>query len=306
MNYGVTVVRTYLKRCGGFIQEKQVKNIIKSITILLLLLFSASLSYGIEFSFRLSGGLNYLKLGSVNRVLQDWAGEWEKRSQIRAFWNFEGEVGKFHRGIEFGGELMMTLTPRFWVSLGLGYVYGEISDTKTEITIERRHATDIRVRPNKVSAYPINLSGYFFLPLKGKISPYLKGSIGVYFAKYIDWQGRRTLPDTEFNYSSQIAEATSPAFEGGLGFAVEVDSYLRFFIEGSARKAKISGFEGEIKQDEQGTLFYFEKYDPELEFWQANTEILSEKPEGEEFRSVQEATVDFSGFSVKIGLIIKF
>jgi len=282
------------------------KNMKKYFRILIFLIFSVSLSYGIEFSFKFSGGLNYLKLNNINRILQDWAGEYEKRAQSKELWNFEGEVKKFHRGIEFEGEVIITLSPRFGVSLGSGYIYGEISDRETEITVERKFGTDIRVRPNKVSAYPLSLSGYLFLPLRGKISPYIKGTVGVYFAKYIDWDGKRTLPKTEFNYSSQIAEAVGPAFEGGLGFTVEVDSHLRFFMEGSARKAKISGFEGEIKEGEQGTLFYFEEYDSELDFWQAKVEILTEKPEGEEFRSVHEAKVDFSGFSVKIGLIIKF
>jgi len=283
-----------------------VKSIKKSATILSLLFFSVSFSYGIELSFKFSGGLNYLNLNNINRSLQDWAGWYEKKGAADKNWSFEGEVKKFHSGLEFEGEIMLTLSSHFAVSLGSGLIYGKIADKKTEITVEKKKGTFIYVRPNKVSASPLNLAGYFILPIKGKIRSYLKGGIGWYWAKYIDWQGERELTETEFNFSSQIASAKGPAFEGGLGISVEINPYLQLFIEGIARKAKISGFQGEIKKGEKGTLFYFEEYDSNLDFWQGKVEILSEKPDGEEFRSIQEAVVDFSGFSVKIGVIIKF
>ena len=58
--------------------------------------------------------------------------------------------------------------------------------------------------------------------------------------------------------------------------------------------------------EETGTLYYFEEYVPELDFWQAKNEIRTEMPSGQNFRSVSEAMVDFSGVSVKIGFIVRF
>jgi len=283
-----------------------VKNIKKSTTILILLFLLVSFSYSIELSFKFSGGLNYLNLKSVNRSLQNWSGYWENKAQLKEKWSFEGEVKEFHVGFDFEGEIMIALTPHFAVSLGSGYIYGEITEEKTEITVKREEITDIRVRPNKVSAYPLKISGYFFLPFQKKFTFYLKGGTGLLWAKYINWEGYRKLPKTEFNFSSQIAKAKGPGFEGGIGFAVMIDSHLRLFIEGTARYAKIGGFKGEMKTGERGTLFFFETYDSKLNLWEPEVEILAEEPKGEEFRSVQEAVVDFSGFSVKMGIIIKF
>ena len=67
--------------------------------------------------------------------------------------------------------------------------------------------------------------------------------------------------------------------------------------------SELGGFYGE---NGIGTLYSFEQFDPKLDFWQLKYQILSEEPSGEDIRSAQEAEVDFSGLSVKLGLIIKF
>ena len=86
----------------------------------------------------------------------------------------------------------------------------------------------------------------------------------------------------------------------------ETEVGVRFFVEGLYRNAKIQGFTGETELEGQGTLYYFEEYIPELDFWQAKNEIRAEKPSGPNIRSVSEAVVDFGGFSVTIGFIIRF
>jgi hypothetical protein len=49
-----------------------------------------------------------------------------------------------------------------------------------------------------------------------------------------------------------------------------------------------------------------EEYDSGLDLWQAKYQIFAEPPSGENYREVRQGMVDFSGFSVKIGIMIKF
>lgn len=258
-----------------------------------------------ELSLKISGGINSLKLEDINRSLQDWAGWWKKKAENNENWNFEGEVEKFERGFNFEGELVFNIIRYLAVGFGSGIIYGEIIGDKTEITVRSPAGTDILVHPQKVAAYPLNFTGYLLLPL-GKFTIYLKGSTGLLWATYVNREGTRRLPEETFGFTSKIAKAKGNSSEKGIGLSVELDPYARLFIEGTARQAEITGFQRETEEDGKETLFFYEEYDSELDLWQSKFHILAEKPTGENFRSVKEAIVDFSGFSVKIGLIIKF
>lgn len=282
------------------------KRKIKKVIILILLLFFASYSFAMEVSFKISGGINSLKLVDINRVLQDWVEWWKKKVENNTNWNFEGEVEKFQRGLNFECELVFNVSRHLAIGIGSGIVYGEIIDKKTEITVKSPAGTDILVQPHKVSAYPLNLTGYLLLPLGKTFTFYLKGSRGLLWATYVNREGKRRLPEETFDFILKIAKAKGTSFEECIGFSVELDPYTHLFIEGTARQAKITGFQRETEEDGKETLFFYEEYDSELDFWQSKLHILAEKPTGENFRSVKEAIVDFSGFSVKIGLIIKF
>ena len=81
---------------------------------------------------------------------------------------------------------------------------------------------------------------------------------------------------------------------------------MRFFLEGSYRWMRVSGFRGDTETDEAATLYHFEQYSSDLDFWQAKNRLYAQPPAGEEFRSVRETEVDFSGFSLILGVAIKF
>lgn len=271
------------------------------------MLFLISWAHSIELSLKLSGGLSYINLKNTNRTLQDWS-EWQKReADYRKNWSFlGGEVRGFHSGFDFEGEIIVSFTPHLAAGVGTGYIHGELNEEKTEITLEKVLGTYIYVRPTKVSAFPLTLSGYYFFPLK-KVNFFIKGGAGIIWAKYIDREGNKKTSATKFAYHQlQRTSAKGSTLFGGLGIMYDMEPGMRFFVEGSARLAKISGFHGENKEGDTGILYFFEEYDPDLDFWQAKNRISADEPSGENIRSVEEATVDFSGFSVKIGIIIKF
>lgn len=272
--------------------------------ILLLLVYSSS--FAVEVSFRISGGFTYPNYENINQALQDWAGIWKKKVENNPNWNFEGEVETFQRGLDFEAEFVLNINRYLAVGFGSGLIYSEIIDKKTEITIQNTEGTDVLIQPYKVTAYPLNFTGYLLLPLGKTFTIYLKGSTGKLWAKYVNWEGKKRLPEEKFDLTLQRAKATGTAKKECLGIAVRVNPYLQLFIEGSARQTKIKAFQSETEEGKNETLYFYEEYDPELDYWQAKLRILAEKPTGENFRSVEEATVDFSGYSVRIGLIIKF
>jgi len=84
---------------------------------------------------------------------------------------------------------------------------------------------------------------------------------------------------------------------------------MAFILEGQGRYAKISGFEGTYEYTSssgswnakgEGTLYYM-LYDEKWPYLY----ICREKP-GAPYTNVREARVDFSGFTIRSGLKIRF
>jgi hypothetical protein len=263
---------------------------------------------GLDLHFKLSGGYAYLKLTEVHNSLYGWA-EWKKiEAQENQNWQFlTNNVRSMHSGANLEGEILLFLTSRISVGLGAGYIYSDLNEKESEVTVERPTGTFSQVFPLSVSAYPVTISGYYFIPLRSNLRLFFRGGFGFIWAKYVNREGRKFLTANKYIYSElQKASASDPIVVGGLGLMYDSNMGVRFFIEGLSRWAKIKGFSGENDLEIKGTLYYFEEYNPDLDFWQVRTKIMTEKPSGPNFRSISEAIVDFSGFSAKIGFMIRF
>jgi hypothetical protein len=273
----------------------------------LLVLFGIS-AFGMKLEFKLSGGYAYLNAKSINTGIAGWA-EWRKKeAEANKNWFFLSEsLDNLHSGIHLEGEILLSLSSRISISLGTGYLYSDVYERDVEVVAIKTSGPISQIFPTTVSAYPVVLSVYYFLPLTSKLQLYARGGGGMAWASFVNREAKKLESAEKYNYfQTERGTASGPVYMGGLGLAYQTDVGVRFFLEGLIRTAKIRGFSGENELEEQGMLYYYEEYDPALDFWQAKNEIRSEMPSGTNFRSVSEAEVDFSGFSVKIGFIIRF
>jgi hypothetical protein len=282
---------------------------IKNNARILVLLFLLGISaYGMELNFKISGGYAYLGVKGINNGISGWA-EWRKReSEENINWQYLGQnVKNLHSGIHLEGEILLSFSPRFGISLGTGYIYSDLNEKDAEVVVLRVAGPLNQIYPTTVSAYPLVLTGYYFIPLNKKLRLYVRGGGGYAWAKYVNREGKKLESAEKINYFGLMrASSSGPVYLGGIGIIFETEVGVRFFLEGLVRSAKIKGFTGENQLEAEGTLYYFEEYDLDLDLWQAKNEIRAEMPSGSNFRSVSEAVVDFSGFSVKMGFIIRF
>ncbi len=272
------------------------------------LLFLPSLSFSLEVQLRLSSGLRQMKLGQVNLALAGWEERIQKEASSQPNWSLEGgPVPALRFGFTFEGELTFFLSSRLALGLNAGYVYGGRDEQDTLLSITQESATFNHARPAKISAYPVTFLGYIFFPLGSKFHVYLKGGGGIIQSKYVSREAVKLAAEAKFLYPIlDLAEARGSTYLGGIGFDYKFDAFLGFFIEATVQSAKVGGFSGENKSGEKGDLYSFEEYIPELDFWQDKMQILPQTPAGANVRSVQKAMIDFSGFSVKIGVLLKF
>jgi hypothetical protein len=271
-------------------------------------LFIPSLSSAFDLSLRISSGLGWLKAAEVNSALAGWREGWKLKTEIDPNMSLESESsGPLHLGIDFETELLFSFSRWLGVGVSAGYAFASRDEKQTLLSISQKGILYDYARPTKISAYPIFLSLYAMLPLGQKFRAYLRGGLGSIRTTYVVREANKKAEAPRFSYSVyNNAKASCRGYLGSLGLSYAFDQSLGFFIEAMVRSARVSGFEGEDMLGVKGRLYAYEEYRPDIDFWQSRTSLLPEEPGGETIRNVREATVDFSGYSARIGLFLKF
>jgi len=273
-----------------------------------ILLLLPSPSRGLDIQMRLSSGLWEMNLGEINDALAGWREGLKRESDVDLAAQFAGgEVGRLRLGMEFEAELVLSFSR--WLKLGLsaGYAYASLDEEATLLTVEQAGTLEERARPTKVSAFPLLVSGYFNLPLGKKMGAYLRAGVGAIQARYVSREAQRNVGDNKFIYLAYDNAGTRGlTYLGGLGLSYSFDQSLGFFVEAAARSGRVDGLTGENRLEQKGTLYSYEEYLPQSGYWRPTMNVLPEEPAGADVRNVRETVVDFSGYSIKIGLLLKF
>ncbi|MBN2408744.1 MAG: hypothetical protein JXE07_03320 [Candidatus Aminicenantes bacterium] len=283
-------------------------NRIKTIAFLAALsLFSPSFSGAADLMLRLSAGLDRTSADEVNRALAGWREGWRLKTEGDPNLTLENETsGALHLGVDFEAELLLSFSRWLTLGLGAGCSFASLDERQTRLSIRQDGALFDYTRPTKISAYPVFLSAYVFLPLGQKFKAYLRAGMGAIFARNVIREASKKAEAGRFSYTAyHNAGANGTGYIGGLGLSYAFDESLGFFAEASFRRAEVSGFEGENSLGESGALYIYEEYDPDVDFWQLRMSVHAAEPGGEAVRDVRKATVDFGGYSVRIGLSLK-
>ena len=262
------------------------------IICLSLILILPGLSQAERIGIKLSGGINYLEVGDPNASLKGFA---DLTKDLAIFWGVtrEGEIEQICNGLDLEGDVIFYLTPRFGISLGSGYIYGnKAKDANKVILLDQTYAYGM-----EMSAIPVRLGVYYSFPISSWGRLFLNGGVGYYFAKWsesIDWIASTT---------DQEAKGSGIGFHGGVGFEFRLVSHFSLFLEGQRRHVKIGSFEGKKLDFVEGTLSYYESQI--LGKWYPKVDVIDGlTPIG--IRNLREAKVDFSRFTFRAGIKINF
>jgi len=262
----------------------------------------------VELRLRFSAAVEKLRYDNDDMGVTGWAEEIKLRTQ--SFSNLEfisQSVGTLKLGYGFEGELLFAFSRHFGLGLSGGYSYGSLPEEDVETMSIWDGVEYIHTKPAKMSAYPVIASGYLFFPFGQKLTLYLRAGAGLVFAKFVGREGLKEPEEANFFYTLfETAKAQRTAYLGGLGLSYNFDDAFGFFIEAAARSGKVDGFTGEDNLQQPGGLYSYEEYISDLGYWQYKIHVLPEAPGGGNFREVREASIDLGGYSVRLGLTIKF
>jgi hypothetical protein len=270
-------------------------------------------------SIKLSSGLSYMLGGDINAHLRSYD------NYLSEMTNYEGDkIRRLHYTPELEGELRWDITSKFAVSVGIGYISGKnksyLKYTGPFPFQTSWNPTQSYFLKSKAKTVPLKLGIYYTLSLSPRINLFLNSGLGYYFSKgslykkhtSASWWGYTVYYTKEEQYD---VRANSLGFNGGIGFEYDIANNLVIVLEVQGRYARTKNLKGNklfsvwefSYMEEEGILYIGErdmtdegygKYCPDL--------IISQsKPSGDEFRNIREAVLDFSGYSLRLGIRIK-
>jgi len=265
-----------------------------------------------KFNLKLSGGYGIIAGGDmpattdgVNDVLADLA-------TLEGF-AVTDKLENAKWGAEFGGEFIFNINRKFSVSLGMEYIR-KATNSVAAIELGALASLSLEWEP-EYTATPINLSGYYFLPLGQNTKGYVKAGVGYYFAKikYTIRNEEELLGITYYEQQDGEAKDNGFGFHGGLGLEYSVAANIALFAEGTGRYVNLNDWDVENRTsssmgdaDETGKFWYAEEYNEGTGKFYATMQLSEERPGDPGFRNVRKAKISLSGFALKLGIKIGF
>lgn len=291
----------------------------KSVTLAFLILFVFFITIPLQaqnsfhkFNFKLFGGYGIIAGGDmqamtdgVNDVLADVAA-------LEGF-TVTDELENAKWGAEFGGEFVFNLNRKFAMSLGMEYIR-KTTDSMAAIEYGSLARLSLEWEP-EYTAIPIQLSGYYLIPLGQNIKGYAKAGVGYYFAKikYTIMNEEELLGVTYYEQQDGEAKDKGFGFHGGLGLEYGVAGNIAVFAEGTGRYVSLNDWDVENRTfsslgdyNQTGKFWYVEEYNEGTDKFYATMQLSEERPEDPNFRNVRKAKISLSGFVLKFGIKIYF
>jgi hypothetical protein len=287
--------------------------VVCSIVFLLLFLLpsSAKAQYDTgRFAFKFYGGLNYLAGADLNASFEGWSQYWSW------FWGLFGysttnQFNGANLGMNFGGDFIFQFTPSMGVGLGVGYLQAsrknDIAYTNAIPGMPALNETyEVRA-----SAIPIKVSFYYFLPTSGMVGVNLNAGVGYYLATAYGLY-RAEIPGTWEQNVYDNFPGGGIGFHGGVGLEFKLSPMIGIFLEGQGRYAAFSNFEGDALYTNSvggsatttGKLWTYDLTGAG-HTWTLSVISNTTPTTGGGVSNVRQTKVDFSGFSLVLGIIVR-
>jgi hypothetical protein len=276
------------------------KNLFKQslwIFFLIVILLPGKLR-ALDLSIKVSFGFSYMSIGDNNDYLESFF----------TANNLTEPFEHLHLGYYFTGEIYFRLSRRISIFVGTEKIL--LSKPRNESQLHYTiHSFDHRIEATPLllgMRYDLNLnrnpSRYYFIP---QAIIYVKAAVGYYFTNW--------TMNYDFNSSNmvtkQTAEANNIGASGAVGMEYRLTRLLSIAVEVSGRYLAVTDYQGERRYSSnfydipnlpiKGTLYFFEY--SENGTWLSGLQI-GEKPDGFDIRNAKPAVVDFSGFSLCVGI----
>lgn len=288
--------------------SRQLKRIFLSLLLALTIILMLPISLrSASVAIKLSLGQGWPQVSEINQILHSWQESLKIQAETLKSWTWEaGTLQEYKQQIEFAASLEFSLSRYFSLNLTSGYTYGERGQDQIQAIIDRPVGRSLYIQQVKIATLPLCLEALFHLPFSSRWEIYGGGGGGWLWLNFTQREGIQLEQATSFTYPTEInAEGSTRLLKTSLGLVCYLQD-ISLFVEGNYVWAKFDQLNGEDKNGQEGQLYYLREYQPETGYWEARHMIAADQPASPEFQEVRPARLDLSGFSLRLGLKIKF
>jgi opacity protein-like surface antigen len=264
------------------------------------------------FNLKFAGGYGKLSAGDLNTFYSDTVPYYDV---LLASFGFvrQGDYQELRNAWSLAWEFSVDITENFSVGFGFDYCQAD-NPSSFSWTDPADNDLTVDVKPS-LNVVPAKLNLYFAFPVAAKMKTYLSAGFGRYRIKGIfEYLETSQIPGQEGTFRSDITfEGSCLGGHGGLGVEYALSSNLSVVWEGRYRYAKLGNIDGRMRVRDyqnrtttvEGRIWYFEYLDENTDQYLSGL-WFGEKPQNGEIREVHELELDLSGFSLMIGIKIRF
>ena len=291
-----------------FKKSREAKGNIIVITIVSLLLLSQTalsdemgkLKPGL--GINLSGGYRFINIGDLNTYLKSFD------KFLTETTDYQGDqIKTLHHFPEIGLALSWNLNSRLAVDLGLEFISQKKGSSfgLTEDVLPYPYYREYDIE-QKIKVWPLTLRGCYLVLASPEVNLSVDLGLTYSFSRcHLNiWESSPVMPPPAV-YS---IKGHGPGLVGGIYLEHKLNSFLALRLEAQGRYSKLTKLEGSTAgtEDEgEGFLYIGEKYNSQSDRYEPYLITSSSMPAGDEFKNMRKASLDLSGFSLKLGLKIR-
>ncbi len=277
-----------------------------------------------EFSLKITGGWGRIAIGDMNTKLESFNNN-SVFEYARLYYPdlISGEIRTLNNRIpDWEFELRMDLSPRFALGISTSVPFHLKNESSIIYTIRGGAGDQTHTfvfRPEIKTWLPIKLGIYYSLPFNSRAGVVFNAGIGSYSVKVSEYKTLEIIfPSGGSYWENRYWKASSNVsfgFHIGIGIEYSLTKNLVVVLESQGTYARVKRLKGIMRYEydwggifeEEGTLYYFSMYDGWIGAGYNDLEVWDEPPELtlKWISNTRKAILDLSGFSLRVGIIIK-
>jgi opacity protein-like surface antigen len=269
---------------------------------------------GEKFSLRISAGYGFSGFGDVNMAEKGHNARFADLADSMGF-DKTGELALPHQGLDFNGEIVLRVAKPLEIGIGLGRLFRAKNDSMVAIEESSSGARSFVRWTTKATATPLLLNAYYRLSISPRLSGFIKAGLGYYIANLeLATEKESELLGIE-TWSRLISKGRDYAlgYQAGLGIEYGISGTFSLFAEGGWRFVNFKNwsitydYASNSLTDTTRTAMWWsvEELNRDTGKFYPGLVYSDQEPAGAIYEQVRKAEIDFSGWTIQLGLKIR-
>lgn len=269
---------------------------------------------GEKFSLRMSAGYGFSGFGDLNMAEKGHNARLGDLAGSLGF-NKTGELTLPHRGLDFSGEIVLRIAKPLEIGIGLGRLSRANSHSMAAIEEASSGARSLVRWTTRASAIPLLLNAYYRGPISPRLSSYVKAGLGYYFAdlELTSEKESELLGIETWSRLKSKGRDYALGYQAGLLIEYGISGPFFLFAEGSWRFVNFKNwsvaydYASSSLTDTTRTATWWSVEELSRDTGKSYPSLINsdQEPTGAIYERVRKAEIDFSGWTIQLGLKIR-